>query len=73
MKQVQYNGDIMTEIAICHQGIGDLIKRKPEAKEVYIINHYDEETDSYSCSAWSDMNKEIFIKSNKLVYVGFTF
>lgn len=70
---INKDGEELTAIAIRHQGEGDLIKRQPDAKAVYVINHYDKESDSYSCSDYYDMNREIFIKSNKVVYVGFTF
>jgi hypothetical protein len=70
---INKEGEELNAIAIRHQGAGDLIKRQPDAKAVYIINHYDKESDSYSCSNYDDMNREIFIKSNKTVYVGFTF
>lgn len=74
MKQVtNKNGEVLNELAIRHVGNGDLIKRKPNANQVYVINHYDKASKSYSCSDYYDMNKEIFIKSDKLVYVGFDF
>ena len=49
------------------------IKRTADAKAVYSVNHYDKATKSYSCSDCDDMNKEIFIKSSKTVFVGFTY
>ena len=49
------------------------IKRTPNAKAVYSVNHYDKATKSYSCSDCNDMNKEVFIKSSKTVFVGFTY
>lgn len=52
---------------------GEFFKRKADSKEVYIKGDYDRASKSYSCIAFSDINKEIFIKANKLVYVGFTF
>ena len=74
MKQIETNnGDIVNEIALRHVGNGDLIKRKPNAKKVYVINHYDRASKAWSLSDWHDMNSEIFLKSDTLVYVGFTF
>ena len=61
------------EIALRHMGTGDLVKRKPDAKTVYVVNHWDKETDRYSLSDYDDMNREIFLKSSTKVYVGFTF
>ena len=48
-------------------------KRKPEAKGVFFINHYDRASKTYSCSDAEDINKEIFIKSNKPVFIGFEY
>jgi len=49
------------------------IKRTPDAKAVYSVNHYDKASKSYSCSDCDDMNKEIFVKSSKTVFVGFSY
>lgn len=74
MRQVEAkDGDIMNEIALRHVDKGDLIKRKPDAKAVYVVNHYDRASKTYSLSDWNDMNREIFLKPDTLVYVGFTF
>lgn len=52
---------------------GEFLKRKADSKEVYIKGDYDRASKSFSCIAYSDINKEIFIKANKKVFVGFTF
>ena len=52
---------------------GEFLVRKPDAKTVYIRGQYDRSSKSYSCIAFDDMNKEIFIKASKTVFVGFTF
>ena len=52
---------------------GDLIKKTPDAKTVYIKGHYNRNEKDFSCSSYYDTNKEIFIKGNKNVYTGFTF
>ena len=68
-------GDQMYAIKISHvrKAGENFIKRKPDAKAVYVINHYDKETNSFSCSDYDNMNKEIFIKACQTVYVGFSF
>lgn len=68
-------GDEMFAIKMSHvrKAGENFIKRKPDAKAVYVINHYDKETKSFSCSDYDDMNKEIFIKADKTVFVGFSF
>ena len=52
---------------------GEVFKRKETSNDVYIKNHYNKLEKNFSCSSQFDWNKEIFIKSNKKVYVGFTF
>lgn len=52
---------------------GEFLKRKPDAKEVYIKGDYDKASKSFCCVAYSDINKWVFIKATKRVFVGFTF
>jgi hypothetical protein len=51
----------------------EVFKRKDTAHDVYRKNHYNRREKDFSCSSQYDANKEVFIKANKLVYVGFTF
>lgn len=68
-------GDQMYSIKMSHvrKAGENFIKRKPDAKAVYVVNHYDKASKTFSCSDYDDMNKEIFIKADKTVFVGFTF
>lgn len=52
---------------------GDFIKRKADAKSIYIKGAYDRTTKSFSCVDVEDICREIFIKANKAVFVGFTY
>ena len=52
---------------------GDYIKRKIDAKTVYIKGTYDRATKSFSCIDTEDICREVFIKADKLVFVGFTY
>lgn len=52
---------------------GELIKRKADAKQVYIKGDYDRASKSFSCIDYEDINHEIFIKADKIVFYGFTF
>jgi small nuclear ribonucleoprotein (snRNP)-like protein len=52
---------------------GEYIKRKPDAKAVYIRGEYCRISKAYSCIDADDMNREIFIKGDKIVFVGFTY
>ena len=47
-------------------------KRKPDAKGVFIINHYNRAEKEYSCTNY-ETGAEIFIKANKPVFIGFDY
>lgn len=47
-------------------------KRKPDAKGVFVINHYNAAEKEFSCSNY-ETGREIFIKSTAPVFVGFTY
>lgn len=48
-------------------------KRKPDSKTVYIINHYNRDDKTFTCSDCNDINKEVFIKANKPIFIGFDY
>jgi hypothetical protein len=52
---------------------GEVFKRKPDAKGLFVKGDYDRGTKSFSCSDYNDMNRELFIKSTKLVWLGFEY
>ena len=60
-------------VLICNVLRGDYVKRKADAKTVYIRGDYDRATKSYSLTDCDDMNREIFVKADKRVFVGFTY
>lgn len=47
-------------------------KRKPDAKAVFVVNHYNAAGKEYSCSNY-ETGREVFIKANATVHVGFTY
>jgi len=49
---------------------GGMFNRKKGAKATFIRGHYVKDTKSFSCQDFDDMNREIFIKAEKEVYVG---
>jgi hypothetical protein len=63
----------MQQITIKSVKPGDYIKRKIDAQTVYIRGAYDRATRSFSCVDANDMNREIFIKTGKTVFIGFTY
>ncbi len=48
-------------------------KLNPDSYKVYIVNHYNREDKTFTCSDFDDYNTDKFIKANKIVYIGFTF
>lgn len=52
---------------------GDYVKRKADSKTVYIKGAYDRTTKSFELQDTEDMNRFVYIKADKLVYVGFTY
>ena len=63
----------MTSIQIRKTAKGDLIKRTEATQSVYVRGEYVRELKAFSCTAFDDHCKEIFIKANKQVFVDFTF
>ena len=52
---------------------GDYIKRKADSKAVYIKGAYCKASKAFECYDADDINKTIMIKSDKLVFIGFTY
>ena len=52
---------------------GDYVKRKADSKAVYIKGDYDRTTKSFELQDTEDMNRFVYIKADKPVYVGFTY
>ena len=71
------DGDVMRLVPLGWQAAGDLVKRKPNARTVYVVNFRERKKPGkpavYSLSPFDDMNREIFLKETTPVYVGCTF
>ena len=52
---------------------GDFIKRKPNAKTVFVNEHYNREDKTFTCVDVDDIGRCIFLKSTTMVCVGFTY
>jgi hypothetical protein len=52
---------------------GTFVKRKADSKAVYIKGVYDRTTKSFELQDTEDMNRFVYIKADKPVYVGFTY
>ena len=63
----------MNNVTIKSVKPGDYIKRKEDAKTVYIKGAYIKSLKGFECTDTDDINKTIVIKSDKLVFIGFTY
>lgn len=52
---------------------GDFVKRKSDSKAVYIKGAYDRTTKSFELIDTDDINKVVYVKSDKIVFIGFTY
>jgi hypothetical protein len=52
---------------------GEVFKRKPTARGVYLKGPYSRSCRSYSCSKWDDMNCDILLRPTTIVYINFDF
>lgn len=63
----------MQKIQIKDVKKGDFVKRKPGAEKVYRRGEYDREAKKYALGDWDDISREILLKGDTLVYIGFDF
>ena len=67
----------MRQVKLRDVKIGTLVKRKLMSDNVFIRNHFNRKSAfhcaSISCSDFYDMNREIFLNPNTLVFVDFDF
>jgi len=52
---------------------GEYVKRSASAKTVYVRGEYDLGTKRYSLTDTNDINREIFLKGNTPVFIGFEY
>jgi hypothetical protein len=52
---------------------GDYVKRKSDAVKVYIKGDYDRTTKSFELQDTEDMNRFVYVKADKTVFIGFTY
>ena len=48
---------------------GVIIQRKLDSKTLFIKNHYDKASKTYSLTSTDDINKEIFLKPSTVVFI----
>ena len=52
---------------------GEYIKRKADAKTVYIKGSYDRASKCFELQDTEDMNRCVYVKADKPVFIGFTY
>lgn len=52
---------------------GEYFKRKPDARAVFVRGAYDRSSKRISATDFDDISRELFLKPDALVVVGFTF
>lgn len=67
------DGDIVDRVKMRDIKKGEFFKRKADAKKVYIRGEYCRSTRKYIGDDTDDISREILIKGDALVYVGFTY
>jgi hypothetical protein len=53
--------------------LGEYFKRKPDARTVFVRGAYDRSSKRIRVTDFDDINREMFIKPDATVVVGFTF
>ena len=52
---------------------GEFFRRKKDSKVVYTREHYNRDIKKYTCVNYENIGKEIYLKSNTKVIIGFTY
>ena len=52
---------------------GEFVKRKADSKTVYIRGEYCRYSKAYVLQDWNDINRQIYVKASKPLFVGFDF
>ena len=63
----------MKNITLKNVKPGDFVKRKADSKAVYIKGAYDKTTKSFELTDTDDINRSVYVKSDKIVFIGFTY
>jgi hypothetical protein len=63
----------MQNITLRNVKPGDYVKRKSDAVKVYIKGDYDRATKSFELKDVEDINRCVYVKADKAVFIGFTY
>ncbi|WP_422049747.1 hypothetical protein [Shimia sp.] len=56
-----------------HVPAGALIKRKRDAKKVYLREHYDRASKKYCLTDYEDVGRSIFLSGDTVVFIDFEY
>ena len=63
----------MTTATVQSIKVGEYVKRQADAKKVYQRGAYDASTKTYSLNDVDDISREIRVKKNTVLHIGFTY
>jgi hypothetical protein len=52
---------------------GEFVRRKPDAKKTYVKEAYDRTTKTFCLQDFDDISRQVYVKGDKLVWIGFDF
>ena len=53
--------------------VGELVKRSPASKKVYVRKNYDRLAKAYELDDYDDISRQILVRGSTKVWAGFTF
>jgi hypothetical protein len=63
----------MNQVKLNEVKPGEYVKRKADSKTVFVKGSYDKSTKAFSLTDTEDISREIFLKGNTPVFVGFEY
>lgn len=69
----EIDGDFMIPMLVESVKQGEFVKRKFDAKGVFMREEYDRETKRYALDSCDDISKQVWVKKGTVVIVGFTY
>lgn len=66
-------GDTVTPIKLKDVKKGDFLRRNLKTLKTYTRGDYDRTYKKYRCDDWGDISRDILLKGNTVVYIGFDF
>ncbi len=70
------DGDFINDFTPCllkDVKLGEFITRKPSTKTVFTRGEYDRPSKRYALNDYNDHYRQVFLRGDTVVYVGFTY